>query len=678
MVASVGIAVRLMMPHSMYLRNLESPRSATLTGHVPAPSRANRWTALAIWTAVWTLSLTPFWQAAEWPGFDLLSVVNPPSTADSPLVIVGIDECSFAELGLQWPWPRRLHARLVDRLVEQGAKVIAFDVLFVEPSAAQDDADFATAIAKAGNVVLAADTAVLQQPQVTLTTRVEPLPLLLEAGAEPASVGLDLESDGTHRRFPRDRDSLWHVVLERWGVEVPIPAPDALVRYAGPPGSLPYVSYYQALDPETFLPPGLFRNRIVLVGLHLRASPAVAQQPTDKVATPFFRVYREMTSGVEAHANIIESAYRGTLIEPVSDWARLVLFAALGAGNLLLSGSWSPGRRALLSVLLTFATVGLAALLFFAADLWLPFTAPVAGIWIAYVGHGGVAFLAEQRRRRLIRAAFGRYVSENIIEHMLADPSRLALGGERRTVSFIFTDLADFTTLTESLDAERLVALLKAYFEGMCRIVLSRDGTIERLVGDSIVVFFNAPIDQPDHAARAVQCALALDSFGQRFAAEQQARGIGWGNTRIGVNTGEVTVGNFGGERWFHYTAMGDPINTAARLESANKYFGTRVCVSGATASLCPAMSFRPIGEVVLKGKTRSVALLEPVADETAAAGDFDGYLEAYARMAARAPDAAASFAALLRRVPSDTLARYHLERLRSGAVGTRIVLDAK
>ncbi|MGI9551943.1 MAG: adenylate/guanylate cyclase domain-containing protein, partial [Aurantibacter sp.] len=186
-------------------------------------------------------------------------------------------------------------------------------------------------------------------------------------------------------------------------------------------------------------------------------------------------------------------------------------------------------------------------------------------------------------KNQWIKDAFSAYVSPNLVNHLLKNPEELKLGGERRECTFVFTDLVGFTPLIEKSDPETLVADLNEYFEGMIDIVFRHEGTVSKIVGDAITVMFSAPVIQEDHAERAVACALEMDAYAQNFAAEKQKKGIDMGRTRIGVNTGNVIIGNMGSKNQLDYRALGDAINTAARLESANKQLGTRVCVSETT-----------------------------------------------------------------------------------------------
>ena len=642
-------------------------------------SRAELAVAGIGWIAVTVMSLASAWRPLEQIEFDWLTILTAPTTSTSPLVIVRIDEDSFAELGLHWPWPRDLHARLIERLAEAGARVIAFDVVFAEPSSPDADQRFAAAIHKAGNVVLAATEKPTRTPYVDGLTRIDPLVSLLEAGAIAGLTDVRLDTDGVLRHVPVQVDSFWRAVLrvyERYTLVRLEAAPsESLIRYVAPHG-FPSVSYYQALDPDAFLPPGTFKDRIVLIGLDAAASPT--PQQADMFETPFLRASEELAAGVEIHANTINAALTNRLIAAGPLWSRLVLLLIGAALSLIGVRTWRPLRSALLA---GGSSVGLAVLsvgAFATCNLWLPVAAPIAGLWLTYVGQEGVSFLKVQAYARFVRRVFGQYVSSEVVEFMLANPSRLVLGGERREVTFIFTDIAGFTPLTEQLDAPTLVSVIKEYFEGMGRIILAHHGTIERFTGDGLVTLFNAPVDQPDHAARAVTCALELDGFAQTFAVLQSARGVAFGVTRIGVSTGEVTVGNFGSSRRFCYTAMGDAINTASRLEGANKYFGSRICVSGATVSRCSGIVFRPIGEVLLKGKTKVIPVFGPVPETAASEPWVDAYRVAYERLKAGDPGTAAAFENVLAQNPCDSLAAFHLKRLCAGESGVRIELADK
>lgn len=278
-----------------------------------------------------------------------------------------------------------------------------------------------------------------------------------------------------------------------------------------------------------------------------------------------------------------------------------------------------------------------------------------------------------------IRRAFARYVSPNLVTALTKNPDALRLTGERRELSFVFTDLAGFTELVEKLPPETLPRLLSEYLEGMTQIVFRHDGTIDKFVGDAVHVIFGAPVEQPDHAQRALDCAIEMKRFSESYAAQKQSEGIPLGVTRIGVNTGLVVIGNFGGETMFDYTAHGDAINIAARLESANKYFGTTICVSETTTRYCDNFLGREIGELILKGKTIPLKTYEPWTNQgEVVSEEWKSYLAAYKKMQDFSADAQITFENLSNQFPGDSLTKYHLNRLKSGETGCTIKLISK
>jgi adenylate cyclase len=307
----------------------------------------------------------------------------------------------------------------------------------------------------------------------------------------------------------------------------------------------------------------------------------------------------------------------------------------------------------------------------------LPIIAPTLAA-AASVGIGSAwLFRAEIERRQFIESAFRHFLAPSYIERLIAEPQLLRVGGERRELTFLFTDVTGFTTLTERTDPESFVPMLNGYLDGICRIVLDHGGTIDKIVGDAVHAFFGAPVPEPDHAARAVRCALDLAAFGDDFVRRQADLGREFGATRVGVQTGPVILGNFGGAGRWDYTAYGDAVNVAVRLEAANSAIGTRICIGGETAAQCPRMRFRLIGRVRLKGKINEVEALEPMPDD-ANSGDIDAYSSAYDLMAKGDRAAEKAFADLARQWPHDKLVAFHLARCSAGEVSSTISLDHK
>jgi class 3 adenylate cyclase len=296
-------------------------------------------------------------------------------------------------------------------------------------------------------------------------------------------------------------------------------------------------------------------------------------------------------------------------------------------------------------------------------------TSLATGTWIGY---------QERRRRRFLKRAFSRYVSPAVVEAVCAEPDRLTLGGERRELSFVFTDVEGYTTLSESLDPELLGELFNDYLNQVVALIFEHGGTLEKFVGDAVMTMFGAPLEQPDHACRALDFALAVDRWSRQFESTQRERGIAFGRTRIGVNSGVATVGNFGGTLQFSYTAHGDAVNTAARLETLNKHLGTRICVGERTRQLCTESPLRPVGDLVLKGKTEALQVFEPIQKDEPGRADQQMYLRAYRNLARNDPVAAEAFAGLRRDFPKDPLVRYHWERMQKNYKGVRIVMETK
>jgi adenylate cyclase len=291
-----------------------------------------------------------------------------------------------------------------------------------------------------------------------------------------------------------------------------------------------------------------------------------------------------------------------------------------------------------------------------------------------------VEVVREARRRQAeaerAHASLSRYFSPNLAQRLASDADAIDLGGQRREIATLFSDIAGFTSLVETLEPDVLGPLLNDYLAGMTDLVFTYDGTVAKIVGDALHVLFGAPGEQPDHADRAVNCALALDEFAQSFRERWRGKGIVLGVTRIGVHAGPAIVGNFGGGRFFDYTAYGDTINIAARLETANKQLGTRICVSATLAAKAAEFRGRPVGDLVLRGRTEALRALEPLGREQYEDAATKSYLDAFAKLEAGDPGAMAAFAAYVGGRADDQLAGFHLKRLLNGASGARIVMD--
>ena len=291
-----------------------------------------------------------------------------------------------------------------------------------------------------------------------------------------------------------------------------------------------------------------------------------------------------------------------------------------------------------------------------------------------------VEMMREARRRQAeaerAHASLSRYFSPQIASRLASDSESNGMQVHRREVATIFTDITSFTSLVETAAPEVLGELLNEYVGGMTDVVFAHEGTVAKIIGDAIQILFNAPGDQPDYAARAIACAHDLDVWAEAFRERWKSNGVNFGATRIGVHAGPALVGNFGGSRFFDYTAYGDTINTAARLEAANKFLGTRICVSASVAEGSANFKGRPVGDLLLRGRSEALRAYEPLR-----AASFEGpatrqYSEAFAKLESGDAGAMPAFAALVGLHADDALAGFHLRRLLNGAKGVRMQLE--
>jgi adenylate cyclase len=421
----------------------------------------------------------------------------------------------------------------------------------------------------------------------------------------------------------------------------------------------------------------LVRGRAVLIGTE---APSV----NDSLATPFSTGLDggKPLAGVMLHAHLADQLIRAASGEAAGRTApsraadaAAVWACSTAAGAIVLA---LPSAGAAFAAVLAGGTgvIAWATYAAFGMGLILP-GVPSALAWAAAAA-GGVWMLhgIGIRDRLRLRRSFEHYLDPRIIEDMLAAETLPSFGGERREVTVMFTDIAGFTTLAETLPAEEVAALLRDYFDGVCAAILACGGLLSVFHGDGLQVLFGAPRQQGDHADCAVDAALRIDSFACRFSAEQRKRGLGFGLTRVGVHTGAALVGNVGTRARLNYGAVGDMVNTASRVEGLNKLVGTRVAVSGETAVRCTRHRFRPVGEFVLLGRRDALPVFTPlVPAEVAHTRHVLGYEAAYAALRAGRPEAGAMFLAL---GPDDPCAAFHRARLEAGEAGVRIVMKDK
>ncbi|MBV9330947.1 MAG: CHASE2 domain-containing protein [Alphaproteobacteria bacterium] len=467
----------------------------------------------------------------------------------------------------------------------------------------------------------------------------------------------------------RDYPSFVRLLATNVGINTPAKPLDLVWR--GPPANSPYSFAQYPAQYVALLPASWFANKIVLVGEDLSR--------IDRKVTPF-----GTAPDVVVQANALSQLLRYQHLHRIPSptlpwWPNFLITLALalagardGALNWPLTLRAATGLAGIAILWLVGATI------FHFQGVLIGLVSPTLAAVASFTVMDSLTGREARKERQFIHSAFSSYVSPKLVERLMRDPDRMSFDGERRTMTYLFTDVKDFSTMSEGLDSKELPVILNTYLEGMTQIVLKHDGMVDKFIGDSVFAIFNAPVDLPQHADLAVKCALDLDDFCENFRKEQNAAGVPFGLTRIGVHTGNAVIGNFGSRARFTYTAQGDAVNTASRLEALNKHLGTRICVSGSTTELCNGLAFRPIASVVVKGKTIAVEVCQPLRDGEYSKDYLDRYAAAYRKLCEGSAEAQPLFQALAAERPDDPCVALHLKRLASGERTNRIVMEEK
>ena len=636
--------------------------------------------ALLIWGI--TTALVTWWIAADGlRDFEMrtwdwrLQFISSKKPHNPNIKLIMVDQTSLDHFSRRekifWPWPRSLYVPVLKFLERAGAKAAAFDILFTESSGqVEDDQEFAAAMRGAlpvvNSVVLRSDTDaqdigeenLLRAKQEPQAARIElflrnfatrnygaarvPIPEIFSASQALGSVTAESDSDrifrstvpGAYMRripilnLPFALFNQTHPESAR-ATELGSSANSQgrlFVRFFGPAGTYDTYSIHAIISSWLLLEEGRrpvvpldsFKDSYVFIG-------ANAPGLLDLRSVPVGGAY----SGVEVNATILDNVLGKSFLRQAPRWLSCIAAALLLASVCFITIFVPRHQLVVLCGVFGVWVVGV----FYAAILgwWIPLVAPVCGAALAVLVGFFLQYQLEGKQHKFIRGAFQHFVTAEVVNKIIADPSLLSLGGERKELTMFFSDIRGFTTLSENMAPATLVKFINTFLTEMTDVILSLEGTIDKYEGDAIIAFWNAPLTIHDHQDRAVRAALLCqrrlhelrDFFQTEFGVDIQMR--------VGVNTGVVTVGNFGSTKRFNYTMIGDAANLASRLEGVNKVFGTTVLVSEETKmAVASPVAWRRVGDAQVKGKLKATRLFEPLDPQTQ--GDTIAGLDLYNR----------------------------------------------
>jgi adenylate cyclase len=589
------------------------------------------------------------------------------------VVILEITEESFKSLPARWPWPAAYYARSVRNLQHAGAAAVGIDIVFSEPDkhGKESAEDFRNAIRETNICVLAGKLEVSSEHQTITRGDENYNNVYFDVDSSIGIVNVVRDADGVLRRYvpywyhqgterliPTLAFACLNKVFSQSPFAVAEYTPDAflyegrvipkvdnismLINYYGPDGMFPRVKFSDVIDDHEFttveeaesgepintfddpdfgyLLSGYFNGKVVLIG---------STMPEDKDEFPVSlakggRAGHNLMYGVEIHANVIQNVLDRNFLKKQSKWSEVLSIVVLCSLAFFITAKIKELKfrkqavgevvGALAVVLGLFVVFFVSYLLFAHYNYVTAVTSPTLALIVGFVGATTYNYVTERKQKVLIKGMFSQYVNPTFVNELVAHPEKLRLGGERKELTVLFSDIAGFTTIAERMSPENLVALLNDYLSIMTDIVFATGGTLDKYEGDAIMAFWGAPIPQEDHALRACRAALEMQKAIIRIRERWEREGKPSISVRIGLSTGEMVVGNMGGSRKFDYTVIGDSVNLGSRLEGANKEYGTSIMMSQKTYERVKNLVIaRELDLLVVKGKTEPIAVYELV-----------------------------------------------------------------
>jgi adenylate cyclase len=655
--------------------------------------------------------------------FDLVlageQLLRRPAASDLKVVVVDIDRASIDALG-PWPWPRATMARLMEAVASARPAAIAIDVLFAEPddrspaalarrlgavtgraeisalgeSLPDGDKRLAQAIGRvpvALGFVLDPDgdralsgTSIVSRGALPFddvwraTGAVGPTPSLAAAARGLGAISLPGSADGAIRQVPvfvavgrvlmpglaaealRLASGASSYLIEGKSPILVVGSSrlalshDGLLRLAPVSPRHRVSRTLSAIDVlEGRVDGGRLTNAVVLLGGSAPELNGLRKTPADP-----------LTPSVQIQADAVEQMAAGRVPSPLTaaPVARLLTILVIGALAIVLGATLSPAAgSAILGGTITLLWIAAFAMSGLADRLVDPLTPSIAGA-LVFAVTAGTAYSATRRREALLHHRLEQHLSPAVVRRIVERPDLVKLTGERREITSLFTDIEDFTATMHRAGPEELVATLDQYFEGLAGIVIAHGGMIDKIVGDGVHAIFNAPLDLEGHPQRAVECAIAIRAWSEGFRRHSAAAAIGLGRTRIGIETGPAIVGDVGIQSKLDYTAHGDSVNMAARLQDCNKELGSTICVGPDAAARCDAALLRPLGQLTVRGREEPLVIFEPWPDDAPPAWR-EAYMKAYAMLASDTARATILLQKLIAERPADLAIRRLVER---------------
>ena len=587
--------------------------------------------------------ITNFWYNLEHKVNDIFFIIRGVQEISGDIVIVEIGDDTFNTLNQRWPFPREYHAKLIENLEKAGASQIIFDIEFTERTNIDADSKLAATIAKYDNIILSGKLIKTQYNNSIREQFLSPIPILIQTGTKWGTVNISADPDGFVRRYElfqkRAKEiklSIGTIVLaHHYQIDLQsediqnypkffkigsnfipkVTSKSTLINYYGPARTFKTYDFADVIDDSTFTTnfekelktelngyyqlADSFKDKIVLIGL-------TSVEFHDTHHTPFFSSDHQLMPGVEIHANFIESVLRNDYLKEYPILLYLLFFFIVILLLFILNSLIRPSISVFINSAIIIGLIWFSYFLFTSKRILIPTLEVCVLIIIIYIINLVLQYISTVKERKFIKQAFGQYIAPELVEELIKDPKKLEYGGVQKEITMLYADIVDFTPYTESHTPKETVDILREYLTEMVKIITRNKGTLDKFVGDEIVAIFGAPVDLEEHAFYACKAAMEMRERMDELQEKWESENRDQFEMGIGINTGVATVGNLGSEQIFDYTAIGDSMNTGARVESLTRDYETKnnIIISDSTyEQVIDKVEAKYIDDATVKGK---------------------------------------------------------------------------